>query len=424
MRTFFILLKKELRELFTWQIVLPIVIIAVIFLALGGVVSSEQEKAKKNQRILVIDDDGSAASATIKDLLGKANFTVVSADLLPELQIIEKAKAESTPVALVIPKGFGLGVASGSIPELTSYSIIRSLSFTGNQSGLVLESALQAINTYFSAQIISANSSIRADTALRPITTKEKVSVGDALAEGKTSEVLSYVNAQTLYIPMILFLVISFAAQMIATAVASEKENKTIETLLTMPVSRKQIVVTKMLAAGLVALLMSAVYLMGLRGYVGGFGTDVSAASTRTLIENLGLTFSLSSYALLGASLFMGILVSLALALILGSFAEDVKGVQGLITPLMVLVLIPYILSFVVDFSSLSTSARALIYAIPFTHSFIAAPNLLLHQTTPVLWGILYQLVIFVIFVFIAAKIFTTDRIVTMKVSFSKKKMV
>ncbi len=424
MRSFFILLQKELRELFTWQIVVPIVLVAAIFLGLGSVISSEQEKAKGSQRILVVDNDGSAASATVKDLLGKANFTVITASDQPENTLVEQAKKENTSVALVIPKGFGEGVASNTIPELTSYSVIRSFSISGNQSGLVLESAMQAINTYFSAQLISSATSIRADRVLQPVATIEKVAVGDTIATGKTSQVLGYVNAQTLYIPMILFLVISFAAQMIATAVASEKENKTIETLLTMPVSRKQIVVTKMLAAGLVALIMSAVYMVGLRGYVGGFGTMGESEGARVLIEQLGLNFTLSSYTLLGTSLFMGILVSLALALILGSFAEDVKGVQGLITPLMVLVLIPYVLSFVLDFSSLSGPARALIYAIPFTHSFIAAPNLLLQQTTPVLWGILYQFVVFIIFVYIAAKIFTTDRIVTMKISFSKKKVV
>jgi ABC-2 type transport system permease protein len=127
-------------------------------------------------------------------------------------------------------------------------------------------------------------------------------------------------------------------------------------------------------------------------------------------------------YLLLGASLFMGILVSLAIAMILGSFAEDIKSVQGLITPLMVLVIIPYILVFLVDIASLSPFLQNLVNAIPFTHSFTAAPNLLLKQDSQVYWGILYQLLCFIVFVTIAAKIFTTDRIITLKITFSKAK--
>jgi hypothetical protein len=69
-----------------------------------------------------------------------------------------------------------------------------------------------------------------------------------------------------------------------------------------------------------------------------------------------------------------------------------------------------------------NTSMRFVTGNIPFTHSFTAAPNLLLRQESQVYWGILYQLACFVVFVTIAAKIFTTDRIITLKINFSKTK--
>ena len=51
----------------------------------------------------------------------------------------------------------------------------------------------------------------------------------------------------TIYIPIVLFVAVIFASQMIATAIATEKENKTLETLLSYPVTRTSIVTSKML---------------------------------------------------------------------------------------------------------------------------------------------------------------------------------
>ena len=123
-------------------------------------------------------------------------------------------------------------------------------------------------------------------------------------------------------------------------------------------------------------------------------------------------------------AVFFGILAALAMAIILGSFAEDSKAAQGVVAPLMVLVLIPYILTMFLDVSSLSSGIRILIWLIPFSHPFMAAPNLLLGQVAQVWYGILYLAFFFVVFVFIAAKIFASDKIFTMKLSFKKKKPI
>lgn len=425
MRQFSILLVKEIKELITWQIVLPLLVTAGIFLGLGGLIGSEQEKAKAPQPIVVVNRDASPGATLVTDTLKSANFTVTMLEATAtEPDILKKAAEEKAQVALIIPSGFGEGINNAQSQELTTYSFVRNFSLVSNQNAFILKSAIDAINSTFSRQLISLNSSLPAAEVLNPVTTSERVVVGESIATTTMQEVLGYVNAQTTFIPLILFFVIIFAAQMIATAIASEKENKTIETLLTMPIKRSHVVTAKMLAAGIVAMVASVVYLVGFQSYMQGItGGAMSSTSLQPEIaETLGLTFSAFDYATLGISLFMGILVALALAMILGTFAEDIKSVQGLITPLMVLVIIPYILVFIVDIASLSPALRNLVQAIPFTHSFTAAPNLLLRQESSVYWGIAYQAVCFVIFVSIAAKIFTTDRIITLKLNFTKAK--
>ncbi|CAN5121988.1 ABC transporter permease [soil metagenome] len=424
MRQFSILLRKEITELITWQIILPLLVTAGIFFGLGGVIGSEQEKAKAPQAIVVVDRDTSPSSTLVIDTLKANNFTPT---ILPasttEAEILSRASGDNAQVALVIPEGFGDGINKAQPQQLTTYSFLRSFSLVANQNSFVLQNALSAINTAFSKQLISLSSNLPAANILLPVSSTDKVVVGQAIANTSLQAVLGYVNAQTTFIPLILFFVIVFAAQMIATAVASEKENKTIETLLTMPVKRSHVVTAKMLAAGIVAMVASIVYLVGFQSYMQGITGGASLGNLQPEIaQALGLTFSTLDYLTLGVSLFMGILVSLAIAMILGSFAEDIKSVQGLITPLMVLVIIPYILVFLVDIASLSPLLQNVVKAIPFTHSFTAAPNLLLKQDSQVYWGILYQFVCFIVFVTIAAKIFTTDRIITLKITFSKAK--
>lgn len=421
MRKFFILLTKELRELVTLQLIIPLVLTMGMFLLIGNVVGKQQEKAKGSQEIAILDQDITPTSSTILTILDKANFKVISVTG-PLDEAISTVRSGKSNALLVIPKGFQDGIRQGKQQSIQAYSFIRSFSVLSAQNYAAQQVAVSVVNDYFSTQVITQNLTLDPQIVKNPLKTEDHTVVGDKQAAVNPAAILGFVSTQTTFIPIILFFVITFAAQMIATTIASEKENKTLETLLSLPIGRRQIVTAKMMAAGIVAAVSSIFYLIGFRSYINGLsGSATGGESVATAAHQLGLTFTPVSYIYLGASLFMGILIALAIALILGAFAEDVKSVQGLITPLMVLVLIPYLLTMFLDFSTISNAGRLGVYAIPFAHPFLAAPNLFLKNNAFVLYGILYQLVWFVVFVLIAGKIFTTDQIVTMKISLKKR---
>ena len=108
--------------------------------------------------------------------------------------------------------------------------------------------------------------------------------------------------------------------------------------------------------------------------------------------------------------------------IILGAFAENVKSVQALLTPLMMLMFVPYFLTMFLDLSALPDAARIAIMAIPFTYLFIAGPNIFLGNYGIVWFGVAYQMVWFAVFVVLAARVFSSDRILTMKLSLGRKK--
>jgi ABC-2 type transport system permease protein len=84
--------------------------------------------------------------------------------------------------------------------------------------------------------------------------------------------------------------------------------------------------------------------------------------------------------------------------------------------------MIPYFMSFFADPKTLSLPAKILLYAIPFSHPFLTTQNLLLENYSAVLYGILYMLVVFIVLIVIAARIFSTDRVLTMKLRFRRKR--
>lgn len=426
MKKFWILLAKETRELLTLQMILPLVITVFVFMGIGNIMSTEQKKVETTQSIAMIDRDGTPASAAMKDVLEKSRFTVKEYNVLDRDAALGKVKEGKEAGLIIVPQGFQAGIQTGQPQKVEMYSVTRNFSFTGAKSYAVLKSALQALNDYFSSQTIAARIPGTDPAVLKnPIKTEDYVVIGDRMAKTNPDMVMAFVSQQTTFIPIILFFVIVFSAQMIATAIATEKENKTLETLLSAPVSRTGIVGAKMLAAGIVAFVSSAIYMVGFRSYIDGMsGTPGTAAKDQLgeVARQLGLTLTPGMYVVLGVSLFAGILVALAISIILGAFAEDVKSLQGLLTPLMVLVMIPYLLVLLLDVQSISPAMRYLLFAIPFSHPFMAAPNLFLHNYAPVAYGIAYQLAVFLVLLWIASRIFSTDRIVTMKLSFGKKR--
>jgi ABC-2 type transport system permease protein len=183
-----------------------------------------------------------------------------------------------------------------------------------------------------------------------------------------------------------------------------------------------------MLSAGLVSLVMAGIYMLGIKNFNTGISGVMSGGASNVtgnaeqVASELGLKLSTLGLIELGAILFLAILLALAIAMILGSFSEDAKSAQGVVAPLMILVMIPYFLTLFLDVSTLSPVIRYIIYAIPFSHIFLAVPNILLGNHLFVLGGAIYLLVLFIIFVLLAAKIFSSDLILTLKLNFSKKK--
>lgn len=414
MKRFSVLLIKELRELLTPQTLVPIALVVVVFLGLGKVLSAQTKTQQQPQPILVIDNDVSATSASVVALLRQDNLAVTAEDhgSMPDF-----TKPISQKAVIVIPSGFGRAMAASKPATLETYTVQDGFSVARLADTSLVSDAVADVNSGMAAgRLAKLVPHVLPQTLLVPIRDDQHMVANGNVAAIDPASVASYLTSQIALVPIVLFIVILFAGQMVATAMANEKENKTLETLLSVPISRTTIVTAKMLAAGIVASITATAYVFGIHSVQANLTASPTLGSaTKAAIAQLGLSLSVGSYILLALTLFLGILVALAIALVLGSFADNIKSVQSLIMPLMVLLLVPYLATLIMNVQTLPETFKILLYMIPFTYTFQAMPNLYLHNYSFVVAGCLYELAFFVVFMLFAAKLFSSDRLLTMR---------
>ena len=425
MKKFMNLFKKDIKELVTIQLILPLIIMIAIYGFLGTLVKSETKKAMAPQNVVIVDMDKSAFSNSLIETMKQGNLIPVQSQS-DNIEIsLNVAKEKNIKVVIVIPDGFGQDVLSFKQPEIQVYSVMNSFSIMSMGQPSVVKGIIQTINDSISSQFIGEKfTGIPPEIVKSPIKTKDFVMVNGKVAAISPDIVSQAFASQNLIIPIVLAFVIIFSAQMLASLIALEKQNKTLETLLTVPIKRSLIVFSKMLSVGVVALIISVVYLIAMNSYMSGItGGSIGFGNNNVsaVLKQVGMNFTPLTYSLLGLSIFFAILAALSVTTILAVYAEDLKDVQAMLAPLMIFILIPYFLTLFTDPANLSLPLKLILYAIPFSHPFLATQNLMFGRFSPVILGIIYQILFSFVCIMIASKIFASDRILTARVKFRKR---
>ncbi|MBQ7756342.1 MAG: ABC transporter permease, partial [Oscillospiraceae bacterium] len=323
---------------------------------------------------------------------------------------------------LIIPEGFGEKLMKGEKIELINLNKMTSGATLANVSSN--EGAVESIRkvikeTYLLNSGLTVEQLANSETI---VSVSEKTIVDDKSADISVSMVSSLASMQSMFLPIIVYALVMFSSQLIISAISTEKIDKTLETLLSAPVSRLSVLSSKMLAAGIVAALNAVAYMIGfnqmMKGMYAGMGT---VENSDAILSELGLKMTTSGYILLGIQLFLTLFISLSVSLVLGALAKDAKSAQTLMMPITFMAMIPYIISMLIDIKSLAPAFRYLIYAIPFTHTFIASDNIMFGNTTLFWGGVIYQVVLLAICMTVAVKIFTSDKIFTLTLDFNEK---
>lgn len=426
---FYNLFRKELKEMLSLQTIMTMVISVIVLVAAGQAMSGAMsENSETAADITICDKDNteftknviSALKATVKEQGGEVRLVEINSDNYSE----ELKKLDENSV-VIIPQGFTDQVTANEkakvqfVQRMTSLAAMSNPN-TGSATALaVIEQAVKS--TIYQTIDISADQITQLED---PIELDETTVIGNKSDNVSSSMLLSLCSAQSMVVPIIMFVLIMFSSQMILSAISTEKIDKTLETLLSAPVSRLSVLTSKMLAAGVVAALQAIVYMFGMSKMTGSLTAGISADTSvyENAMQNLGLTMNIGQYVLVGIQMFLSILIALSISLVLGALAKDAKSAQTLLLPITLAAMIPYMLSMVVDIKTVSPVLRYLVYAIPFTHTFMASENVMFGNYPLYLGGLIYQLILLVICMTIALKVFMSDRIFTMSIGGKKQR--
>lgn len=414
---------KEVRELLTIRLLAPFIGVLVVMFIIGRAIRGERSKSRLPQRVLVAAYDTSAAARDIVLQLASSDLDVATTTA-PRESVLARARAELVNTVIVLPEGTGARLDAQDSTPVEVYSVVRGFSATQAMKELKLKELFSRLNSRIARAAVSRALPGRdPQNVIAPLRLRQFTVLRDRIAEGDP-DALTGVVMSLMLIPMVLLMIIIYVSQMIAASIGQEKENKTLETLLTVPISRMTIVIGKMLGAVVVALVTTLIFFGAFSYYAGAFTAMEAPPSSGLgtgMVGQLGLVLTPGALLLVAATLLLGIICALSLATLLAVFAEDARSAQAIIAPVMIFCLLPYFMTIFFDIAAMSLPMKLLLYANPFSYPFLAPRAAVFHEYGPVLWGCLYMAGFAAVMMAIAARIFTTDRIITAKLRLRRR---
>ncbi len=445
------LLKKELSELITKQAIISMVFVLVLFVFMGQIMGHSMKEGFDTSTLnICIKDDSDFTKNVIDRIKADATTELNIVDIQSDNYYDELERLDLKYV-VIIPEGYGDTIVNEKKPGQLVFASKVSLGFSAAMSSI---SSSDAVSTIVDCSADEAMESIYGLTAedvaliTSPANTVEFSAANGKSVEISAAAVSSIVMMESMIAPFAIFFLLLLASQMIMTAISTEKIDKTLETLLSTPVSRMTVLTAKMVAAIISALLNAVFMIVGFGIYMvsimGGAmsgatngaanisdiagmtnvpdaGALTDVLSTADAISQLGFSLSGMDILLFGLQLFLTLAIGLSISLILGAAATDVKSVQTLVMPIMIAVMIPFFVTMFMDFGEMPVAAKVIMFLIPFTHSYIALTNLLSGDMIMYWGGLAYQIVFFAVCMFLAVRMFTSDKLFTMSFSSENK---
>ncbi len=419
-RPFIALSIKEIKELLRdrrillGMIVVPLLMFPIMGQAIRTSMESVEESLQEINLVVIDLDEGSEAAGLISFLKTYPGIKVNMSENVDEA--ISEAESGVNNI-LVIPVGFSRNLTEGRAGQLEVYTILDSLTISAGVQSSTIESLINIYRRSITINEIRAHMPDRdPESILDPVTLSYVTYIKDHSMNIRPDTLTQVYMTQSIMMPLVVMIILIFAMQIAATSMAMEKESKTLETILTLPVSRLSILSSKLAGSIFVSAVAAGAYMIGFSYYLGSYSAmNIGGEGLNIDLASMGLTYTPTAFLLLGLSLFVTLVAGLALAVSIAVFAEDVRGAQSFIGILIIPIIFPTIILMFTDIGSLPTTLQLIIYAIPFSHPIIAAKSALLGDYLTIGLGIIYVAAFTLIVLYLVSKMFTTEKIVTAK---------
>jgi len=398
------LLKKELKEILTISSIVLIAAMSLMYALIGQSIGNIEEEITKKPSIGIVNLDSGRFGLLVTDILKQISTVLYTGTNIDEGI---KAVAESGTALLTIPEDFTEKISSGVQTDIEVYWMLKGLGIMDSVSSGVIQNLIYYMRNEISKTLMKENGFEHTDFVLNPVIRNDVTFLkGKELGNVSPNQLLDTIFPQSMMTSVIIMMLIMTAGGSVISSMGLEKENKTLETLLTMPVRRSEIVFSKILAAAIAGLIMASIYMVGFSFYMGSF----SMSSGGAVIETIKLT--VNDYFLVGILIFTSLLCGISISMLLGIFSKDYKSAQTMNFPLIALAVFSMLVTLFKDFSTLPLALKIVTFAIPFTHPMLAIRNLMVQDHGIILWSILYTSSFAIVMIAVVSWFFNSDRLI------------
>lgn len=433
------IIKKELKELLTPATMVTIIVVMIMFIALGSFVGGAVNDTMSQKAVIYSDYSTDPDDYTVEAMNDiRAEYTAKGLD--PDDYFVRFSPSDCEYMS----DEFKSKLYSFMNEKGIDTAVIIDKDFNSNAKEL----KAGQYYVFWNQKNISAFSSMDQIAALTFINTMDKAVRNCVLSDkGASDDVIRYINAQSTYqgstylegtlhegvtptdiysalskqsmfIPIVIMIIIVMIGSILISSMGNEKENKTLETLLTLPVKRTTIVAGKLIGAAIAGFVMGAFYMVGMYFYINSMTRSITG---NVSMADLGLTLSAVDWVLIVIQVFLSILCALGMCMILGAFAKNYKAAQMYVLPIAVLALIPMFITMFSSYADLSAAGQAIMFIIPFSHPMMVMQNLIFGNTALVLGGIAYMAAFAAVMIAITVRLYKSDILLT-GISFKRHK--
>jgi len=417
------LVEKEVKDLLRDPriyigLMIPIIMLPLIGFVMSTAIQSAADVTTGNLTIALIDYDGTNASKNFTSLLDNMGLNIVDVNNGSLDKALEEARTFGSKALLIIPKGFEENLLSLGKVNVEVYSIVESVGISSASVQSAIDGFLDMSSETLSAMLISKLApGIEPDIIRNPLNVTRYTVIKDIVVQVPPQALFGQLMiGYGIMIPMVLFILAIIVTQIAATATAVENEEKTLETLLTFPVTRYDILMAKLLGSSIVAVLGGVMFTVGFLIYFQGLSSLQSSGFGVGDLYKALPSPPPETYVVLTISLILSIFFITSLGIVIGALSSDVRMSGSLLGIVLIPVLIPFLLIIYGDLKSLPLAFQLFAYALPTSYPMIMAKEMIT-STIPVevLYGIPYSAAITLVVLYATSKLLAPEKLLTLQ---------
>ncbi len=399
----------------------------LMFIIIGGIMrfamATTFKEALEKRTIYIVNNDLGKYSEMAIDYIKDKGFDVRVFENTNAEEIL--SKSEEIDVIIEFPKGFSYNLSNGLKAKILTYASIKGLSIGGyavfgKVSGLISE-----INTYLSRVLIrEVVGGIDPDFILSPVVSKSHMYISGKEVPETFMAMLGFFSAGIIVAPLV---IVTTTIGISSSMIAVENEERTLEVLLTLPISRFKILLGKLIGVIILVLIATLSFLVGFMFYItapiAAF-EELPKVGEKSLFEASPILtlFDLQTIVLTVVAVFFTLIAVGSLGLLLGSIAPDVRTAQTYIGSLSFIIFIPGMMLMFMDLSKFTLTGQVVLVALsPFISPILVFKALLEGVPWIAYASLIWTIAFTFIMVAIAAKFMETEKILTLQFTLKMK---